>query len=201
LPAYEPALSQLQDLDLLYPCSCTRKDIQAAITAPQEGAIPDVYPGTCKSRPVADWRPGDALRLQLDRALALFKDDLPQFIETGPNHRGVHTISSAHAIKEIGDVVMQRKEDDIIAYFLASALDDTFQRISDVVRGEDLFNFTPIQVILLALLDHPIPTYHHHQLVRDENGKRLAKRDDARAISLYRREGATPKDVRSMIGL
>ncbi|MFN3210703.1 MAG: glutamate--tRNA ligase family protein, partial [Roseovarius sp.] len=75
------------------------------------------------------------------------------------------------------------------------------QGISDVVRGEDLFGFTPIQVILLALLRHPVPRYHHHRLIRDEDGKRLAKRDDARSIATYRENGRTPADIRMMIGL
>ena len=106
-----------------------------------------------------------------------------------------------HARAEIGDIVLSRKGDGIVAYFLASALDDITQSITDVVRGEDLFDFTPIQVLLLALLDLPVPRYHHHRLIRDETGKRLAKRDDARAISTYRAEGKTPQDIRDMIGL
>ena len=66
---------------------------------------------------------------------------------------------------------------------------------------EDLFDFTAIQVILLTLLNLSVPTYHHHRLIRDENGKRLAKRDDARAISTYRNDGRTPSDIRRMVGL
>ena len=88
-----------------------------------------------------------------------------------------------------------------MAYFLASAFDDADQDISHVIRGDDLFDFTPIQVILQHLLGLPTPIYHHHGLIRDENGKRLAKRDDARAIRTYREEGATPRDIRRMVGL
>ena len=72
---------------------------------------------------------------------------------------------------------------------------------AEVIRGEDLFDFTPIQVLLLALLGMEPPAYHHHRLIRDETGKRLAKRDDARAIRTYRDEGATPADIRRMVGL
>jgi glutamyl-Q tRNA(Asp) synthetase len=101
----------------------------------------------------------------------------------------------------IGDVVLSRKGEDIVAYFLASAFDDADQGISHVIRGEDLFDFTPVQVILQRLFGLPTPTYHHHRLIRDDQGKRLAKRDDARAIVKYRADGATPQDIRRMVGL
>lgn len=93
-------------------------------------------------------------------------------------------------MSRIGDIVLSRKGEDIVAYFLASAFDDADQRISHVIRGEDLFDFTPIQVILQRLLGLPTPVYHHHRLIRDDSGKRLAKRDDARAIRKYRDECA-----------
>jgi len=80
-------------------------------------------------------------------------------------------------------------------------LDDAAQGITDVVRGEDLFEATKIHVVLQRIMDLPTPTYHHHELIRDDNGKRLAKRDDARAIRKYREDGATPEDIRRMVGL
>jgi glutamyl-Q tRNA(Asp) synthetase len=101
----------------------------------------------------------------------------------------------------IGDIVLSRKGEDIVAYFLASAFDDADQGISHVIRGEDLFDFTPIQVILQHLFGLPTPVYHHHRLIRDEAGKRLAKRDDARAIRTWREDGATPQGIRRMVGL
>ncbi|MDA5094865.1 tRNA glutamyl-Q(34) synthetase GluQRS [Aliiroseovarius sp. KMU-50] len=199
--SYDPYLEQLAKLDLLYPCSCSRADIRAALAAPQEGQEHEVYPGTCKHRPMTTREPGDALRLHLDRALGLLKNQLPRFQETGEKFFGHHQIDPNRIQAEIGDVVISRKGEDIVAYFLASAIDDAAQSITDVVRGEDLFDFTPIQVTLLTLLNLPIPNYHHHRLVRDESGKRLAKRDDARAIAKYRAEGATPADIRKMVGL
>ncbi|MGJ8611095.1 MAG: glutamate--tRNA ligase family protein, partial [Octadecabacter sp.] len=87
------------------------------------------------------------------------------------------------------------------SYHLSVVLDDAEQGISHVVRGQDLFEATKIHVILQRLLGLSTPTYHHHALIRDENGKRLAKRDDARAISKYRADGASPDDIRSMVGL
>lgn len=201
LTSYDTYLAQLAARDLLYPCSCSRADIRAALTAPQEGHPHEVYPGTCKSRPMSNRKPGDALRLHLDRALALLTDDLPRFVETGEAHKGTHQIDTSQAHTQIGDVVLSRKGEDIVAYFLASAIDDARQDITHVIRGEDLFDFTAIQVILLTLLNLPVPTYHHHRLIRDDQGKRLAKRDDARAIATYRAEGKTPADIRAMVGL
>jgi glutamyl-Q tRNA(Asp) synthetase len=123
------------------------------------------------------------------------------FQDTGDAHSGPHRVDPGRAQREIGDVVLSRKGEDIVAYFLASALDDAAAGVTHVVRGEDLFEFTPIQVILQHLLGLATPIYHHHSLIRDDQGKRLAKRDDARAISTYRAEGATPHDIRRMVGL
>ena len=198
---YNARLDRLADRGLLYPCSCTRADIRTALSAPQEGVAFAVYPGTCRGRPMTDRRPGDALRLDMAQALATLSAADLTFEETGPAHVGTHRIDPTDALARIGDVVLSRKGEDIVAYFLASALDDADQGITDVVRGEDLFDFTPVQVILLRLFGLPVPVYHHHRLIRDEAGKRLAKRDDARAIAKYRAEGATPADIRAMVGL
>ena len=101
---------------------------------------------------------------------------------------------------EVGDVVLARK-DMGTSYHLAVVLDDAAQGITDVVRGEDLFEATQIHVFLQRLIGLTTPRYHHHGLIRDANGKRLAKRDDARAISKFRDEGASPEDIRRMVGL
>ena len=197
---YNAALAPLAAAGLLYPCGCTRFDIRAALAAPQEGVAHTVYPGTCRGRPLHSRQPEDALRLDLAAALRSL-DPMPGFAETGPAHRGQHRIDPTQAQTTIGDVVLSRKGEDIVAYFLASALDDAHQQITHVVRGEDLFDFTPVQVMLLHLLGLPVPTYHHHRLIRDEAGKRLAKRDDARALAKFRAEGASPQDIRRMVGL
>ena len=80
-------------------------------------------------------------------------------------------------------------------------VDDAAQGITLVTRGKDLFDSTYIHVLLQNLLHLPTPLYHHHRLIRDDAGKRLAKRDDARAIRHYRQDGATPQDIRRMVGL
>ena len=198
---YNSRLETLVPQGLLYPCSCTRSDIRSTLAAPQEGVVFNVYPGTCRHRSMASRKPGDALRLNLAAALDLAATDKLVFIETGPAHAGTHPIDREKALKQIGDVVLSRKGEDIVAYFLAAVLDDARQGVTHVIRGEDLFEFTPIQVILQHLFGLPTPIYHHHRLIRDDQGKRLAKRDDARALSKYRAEGATPADIRRMVGL
>jgi len=125
------------------------------------------------------------------------------FEETGHGPAGEHgAIETGREIflHGIGDIVLARK-DIASSYHLAVVLDDAAQGITEVVRGEDLFAATPIHVLLQRLLGLPTPQYHHHRLIRDETGKRLAKRDDARAIRAYREAGHSPADIRAMVGL
>lgn len=198
LGRYAAALEALAGRGLVYPCSCSRADIRAAGGAPQEGAVFEVYPGTCRGRRMASRRPGDALRLDLAAALAALGP--VGFDETGPGRAGRHAVGP-EAVAGIGDVVLWRRGEEGVAYFLASALDDAWQGVTLAVRGEDLFGVTPAQVVLLRLLDLPVPAYHHHRLIRDAAGRRLAKRDDARAIALYRAQGVGPAELRAMVGL
>jgi len=200
LPRYRTALTHLWDMGLLYPCTCTRSDIRAAVAAPQEGAAlhgPDgvIYPGTC--RPAAPPRgpmPADnALRLDMARAIKRLDSPLA-YLEKD------HTVTPQDMVDTVGDVVLSRR-DLGASYHLAVVLDDADQEITHVIRGEDLSGATPIHVLLQRLLGLASPAYHHHRLIRDETGKRLAKRDDARAIATYRAAGATPGDIRVMVGL
>jgi glutamyl-Q tRNA(Asp) synthetase len=200
LSAYRNALENLWQRGLLYPCTCSRRDIAEATQAPQEGTPllgPDgvIYPGTCRSKPAGEM-PQTALRLNLRAAMqgAPF-----HFEETGLN-AGLVKFTANEAVNTIGDIVLARR-DMGTSYHLSVVLDDAFQGVTHVTRGQDLFEATKIHVILQKLLGLPTPTYHHHRLIRDENGKRLAKRDDARAIAKYRAEGATPEDIRHMVGL
>ncbi|SDG20982.1 tRNA glutamyl-Q(34) synthetase GluQRS [Alloyangia pacifica] len=213
LPAYEAALDNLWARELIYPCHCTRRDIQAAAAAPQEGAEPAygpdglVYPGTCRDRLAPGYgatpRPhGAALRLDMARALEQIGFGM-WFEESGAGpdgETGRITLSPAQLLARVGDVVLSRR-DFPGSYHLSVVLDDAAQAITHVVRGRDLFEATAIHVILQRLLNIVTPVYHHHALIRDERGKRLAKRDDARAIATYREGGATPEDIRRMVGL
>jgi glutamyl-Q tRNA(Asp) synthetase len=199
LGAYRAALDRLAALGLTYPCTCTRRDIAAALSAPQEGAGPEgpVYPGTCRGR--SDAPPGAAIRLDMGRALDRL-GRMPAFTEAGPVHAGTHELDPAALIAETGDIVLARR-DIGTSYHLAVVVDDAAQGITHVVRGEDLFEATPIHRLLQALLGLTVPVWHHHRLIRDETGRRLAKRDDARALARFRAEGATPGDIRRMVGL
>jgi len=196
---YDAALAHLANQGLAYPCRCTRGDIAAALSAPQEGvALPGPYPGTCRARPMSDRAPGDAIRLNLDRALTSLTIR-PAFLESGPSHAGTHRLVPSRLRETHGDIVLSSR-DIGPAYHLTVVVDDARQQITEVTRGEDLFPATEIHVLLQALLALPTPAYHHHRLIRDEAGRRLAKRDDARALQRYRAEGASPQDIRRLIG-
>lgn len=205
--AYTAALYRLISMGLCYPCKCSRGDIRTALSAPQEGVAqsgPDgvIYPGTCRGRRVEDAMPGDAIRLDIARAVAWLGDvDGLWFLETGPVNAGQHALRAEHLIHRVGDVVLARRETADVAYHLAVVVDDAAQGITQVVRGNDLAAATCIHRLLQALLQLPTPSYYHHKLIRDDAGKRLAKRDDARALSKYRAEGATPAGIRALVGL
>ena len=183
LDTYFRAIDQLWWDRLLYRCDCTRANIQAALSAPQEGAYgPDgiIYPGTCRNtQEMRDHYPQTTPRdaaLRLD--LTTYPNGLAPFT-FNDTIKGETTFTLKQAQSEIGDFIVGRK-DSGTSYHLSVVLDDAAQGITDVVRGEDLFEATKIHVMLQRLLGLPTPTYHHHRLIRDDMGKRLAKRDDAR---------------------
>lgn len=201
--AYRAALEDLWARGLLYRCDCRRRDILAALDAPQEGAPPTgpdglIYPGTCRSGPRIGPFPEEAV-LRLDLARALAACSALGFTETA-HAPGWHELDPAQLGATVGDVVLARAGMGA-SYHLAVVLDDAAQGITHVVRGADLFEASAIHVLLQALFALPTPIYHHHRLIRDDAGKRLAKRDDARALRLYRDEGASPGDIRRMLGL
>ena len=201
--AYDEALELLASLNLLYPCACTRGDIRRATSAPQEGAPmlgPDgvVYPGTCRHRSWDSRTDSDAVRLNMRKAVETV-GTLPQYAETGVVD--AITLTADQLIQEVGDVVLARRDTHTAAYHLSVVVDDAAQGITHVIRGADLAPATPIHVLLQALLGLPTPIYHHHRLIRDDDGKRLAKRDDARAIANHRNDGTTPNEIRAMVGL
>lgn len=220
MPTYQTALDDLWQNDMIYPCICSRSDIDLALGAPQEHAAsgPDglVYPGTCRGRhcgglplSMTSRATDQHLRLQMDIAVSCCDHAVLSagpgswglwFTETGPRHTGTVFTTREFYCNEIGDVVLARR-DFGTSYHLSVVLDDAAQGVTHVFRGEDLFRATPIHVLLQRLLGLPTPIYHHHRLIRDDQGKRLAKRDDARALAKYRAEGATPGDIRAMIGL
>lgn len=200
LPRYRAALDILWDIGLLYPCTCTRGDIRAAATAPQEGAPPHgpdgvIYPGTCRPATPPGGPMPATCALRLDMARALARLDTPVVYREKDE-----TITPQDMADTVGDVVLARR-DMGASYHLAVVLDDADQAITHVIRGADLSEATQIHALLQRLLDLPTPAYHHHRLIRDDTGRRLAKRDDARAIATYRADGATPHDIRALVGL
>ena len=187
---------RLAERGLLYPCSCTRRDvINAGATVGVEGYV---YPGTCRGRHIADRKPGDALRLDLRKAMTNAQP--LTFTETGPLHPGTHAVDQAMLIEEHGDPVLVRKATGDPAYHLAVVHDDAAQSITHVVRGADLWFATPLHRVLQFLLGLHEPTYHHHALVLDTHGKRLSKTDAARAIRSYRDAGYSPEEVIGLAG-
>jgi glutamyl-Q tRNA(Asp) synthetase len=190
---YRAALARLDADGLLYPCFCTRREIQAEIAraggAPQ-GELGAAYPGICRQLGAAEREerrhsaPDYALRLDVAAALA----------RTGALYwcEGETRIAADPAA--LSDVVLARKEVPT-SYHLAVTVDDALQGVTLVTRGADLFTATHIHRLLQALLDLPTPRYRHHPLLTDANGRRLAKRDRALTIRAMREAGMTPAEI------
>lgn len=200
LDVYRTALDRLRQQGLLYPCFCTRKDIQDEIAraghAPHgpDGAL---YPGLCRSLPpedqarrIAEGRPY-ALRLDIARAAAL----------AGPLrwHDRAHGWQTARP-EIFGDIVLARK-DVPASYHLAVTVDDALQGVTLVTRGQDLFEASHLHRLLQALLGLDSPDYHHHPLLTDESGRRFAKRDKSLTLRALREAGKTPDEVKAMAGM
>lgn len=191
---YRAALAKLEALGVLYPCFCTRREIQDEITragnAPQ-GPDGPLYPGTCRNRS-ADERAeriakGEPYALRLDVAKAMAAVGALTWKD-----RARGSIIAEPAV--FGDVVLARKETPA-SYHLAVVVDDALQGITLVTRGEDLLPASHLHRLLQELLGLPVPEWQHHRLITDENGKRLAKRDDARSLRSLREAGWTPQQV------
>ncbi|MEM8791433.1 MAG: tRNA glutamyl-Q(34) synthetase GluQRS [Pseudomonadota bacterium] len=205
--AYEDALTKLSARGLTYPCTCSRRDISEAVRAPNEGEPvfgPDgiVYPGTCRDG-TADGDAPAAIRLNMAAAIDTTGGDpglrCLAVTETGETGHPA-MIDSDTLLNGTGDIVLRRR-DGAAAYHLAVVVDDDFQGATHVTRGTDLAPAVPVQRLLQHLLGLRAPVYHHHRLIRDEAGKRLAKRHDALSIRELRRQGVTPEQIRARLGL
>ena len=182
LDSYEAAAKQLQDAGLLYPCTCTRSEIAAL--QPRIGPEGLVYPGTCKGKRVDEGRQA-ALRLDVEEAMArvgeiVWEDEIAGIAVADP--------------RPFGDVVLVRKEDPA-SYHLAATLDDAADGVTLVTRGADLFTSTYIHRVLQELLQLPVPNWHHHQLLLDDTGEKLAKRRDSRSLADLRGAGADGRQL------
>lgn len=192
--AYADALEKLKPMGLAYPCFCTRKDIQAALSAPH-GSDTATYPGICRTLSTAETHEriaaGEAHAWRFDSTKAARIHGDLSFHDLRFGEIRVDTSVN-------GDAVLARK-DIGTAYHLAVVVDDDFQEITHVTRGEDLLGATHIHRQLQAVLGYREPLYLHHALVRDENGTRLAKRDAARSIRSLREKGFSPEEVLAML--
>ena len=198
MPDYEHALQSLIERNLVYRCFRTRAEIADAIASAPHGATEEAFRG--EALPTEDeslkLEAGEpyAWRLSLKKAraalgpayFALVFEDETGLVRAEPERHG--------------DVVLARK-DFGTSYHLASVWDDALQGISHVIRGEDLREAAHLHVLLQKLLDLPQPVYRHHRLIHGEDGKRLAKRNQAATLRALRESGKTPADVRTMLAL
>jgi glutamyl-tRNA synthetase len=198
---YDAALRRLDEMGLLYPCWCSRKEVLAATRAPHASDDAAVYPGTCRPaqpRPLGAFddlpsrngrRP--ALRIHLDAALEIVGPD-------GLAHDDLVAGPMAPDPAALGDFVV-RRVDGVAAYQVACAWDDDAMGCDQVLRGADLLPSTARQVLLLRLWGCALPRYAHPGLVVDADGERLAKRNNAISLAGLRDSGIPPQAVRRML--
>jgi glutamyl-Q tRNA(Asp) synthetase len=197
--AYEAALAALDTEGLVYPCFCTRKEIADEIAraseAPQ-GPDGPLYPGTCRHLSIAERR----ARIAAGAPYALRLDAAAAAARAGPlTFREKNEIVVVDPFV-FGDAVLARK-DMPAAYHLAVVMDDAFQGVTLVTRGEDLLPASHVQRLLQALLALPEPAYAHHRLILDTQGRKFSKRDQGLTLRALRQSGATPRDILARLGL
>ena len=193
LATYAAALAQLKDLDLVYPCYLSRTELSDILSAPHGHTKP--IPSTRNSLSYADQKTRQAAgqipawRLDMEKAI----QHVGQL--TWTRHDGTNYPANPG---QFGDVIIARK-DLQASYHLSVVLDDNQDNIDLVVRGKDLEDATHLHRLLQTILDLPAPRYYHHDLICDDTGKRLAKRDDARSLIHYRKQGVTLSDLKDML--
>lgn len=182
---YLEAWRQLRDRGFIYPCTCSRKDLAQAASAPNDPDDEPIYPGRCRSRrdALSFAQPsGVNWRLRVPNGEELSFTDL---------NLGKQRYISGH---DFGDFLVWRR-DDVPSYQLAVVVDDAAMRVTEVVRGADLLKSTARQLLLQRALGLPTPTYFHCELLRDSSGMRLAKRHGALSIRHLRQSGLSAKSV------
>ncbi|HUO92137.1 MAG TPA: tRNA glutamyl-Q(34) synthetase GluQRS [Rhizomicrobium sp.] len=203
--AYRAALGRLDSEGLLYPCFCTRSEIAAeisrAIEAPH-GPEGPLYPGTCRNLSAPERKDriasGALYALRLNAGLAAQRLPPLQFREDGAGPAGECGDIVVDPLL-FGDVVLARK-DTPASYHLAVVVDDAFQDVTLVTRGNDLFAATHVQRVLQTLLHLPAPAYAHHRLVLDTNGHKFSKRDQSVTLRSQRAAGKSPDDIFALLG-
>ncbi|HUC50672.1 MAG TPA: tRNA glutamyl-Q(34) synthetase GluQRS [Xanthobacteraceae bacterium] len=207
---YEAALAKLEAQGLIYPSFESRAEIAAMVEDldrhggwPRDPDGAPIYPGRARKFSAVERKrrreAGEpfALRLAMDAAVA--RAGVLTWTETGAGPHG-QTGTLTAAPQRWGDVILARK-DVPTSYHIAAVVDDALQAVTDVVRGQDLFWSTSIHRLLQVLLGLPEPTYHHHKLIVDEEGQKLAKSTQSTGLRELRAAGATARDIRRMVGL
>jgi glutamyl-Q tRNA(Asp) synthetase len=208
MPAYAAAAARLKAMGLLYPCFASRAEIAGA--AREAARDPDgapLYPGLWRQAAAADIAARQAtgapfaLRLDMARAMAAARQRLAGTALTFSelDEKGTERQRQAQP-ERWGDAILVRK-DVATSYHLAVVVDDAWQGITHVTRGADLLAATDLHRLLQVLLDLPSPLYHHHRLITDAQGRKLAKSAGDTSLRELRRQGLTPADVRRLVGL
>ena len=182
---YVEAWRRLRDGGFIYPCTCSRKELAEAASAPNDADDEPIYPGKCRGRCAArDFEQPRGLnwRFRVPDGERICFTDL---------HAGAQEFVAG---KDFGDFLVWRR-DDVPAYQLAVVADDAHMQITEVVRGADLLKSTARQILLFQALGFHLPEYYHCDLVRDQAGVRLAKRHDALSIRRLRELGYTPQQI------
>lgn len=177
--AYEAALATLASRGATYPCTCSRKEIEAVASAPHGDEGP-VYPGTCRNGPTHPER-APAIRFRMPEGVT--SED----------------VLVSEVARTEGDFVV-RRADGLFSYQLAVVVDDAAMGITEVVRGVDILPSTPRQIALFRALGHVPPAYLHVPLVLGPDGERLAKRNGAKAVSAYREAGVSRERILGIVG-
>lgn len=180
---YQNALKRLSAGGFLYPCHCSRKDIQQAAQAPHAGDDELIYPGTCRAKQ------------QKPDAKVSWRFRVPdgEVISFVDGHFGPQSFTAG---RDFGDFVVWRP-DDVPSYQLAVVVDDAAMRISEIVRGADLLVSTARQLLLYRALELTAPKFFHCALMLDEKGERLAKRHESLSLRSLRASGKSPEGIRA----
>ena len=201
LDIYAEAANRLRDMDLLYPCFCSRAEIAEKATGTDPDGAP-LYPGTCRHLTNAErierLERGDPVQFRLDTEAAVARTGVLTYTVIGPTILDRPQIRYARP-QRWGDVVLQRK-DTPTSYHLSVVVDDAAQGITHVTRGRDLEAATDIHVLLQMLLGLPTPLYHFHRLLLGDDGEKLAKSKGSQSLKDLRAQGWTPDDVRRAVG-
>lgn len=206
LPFYRAAFEQLRAGGFIYPCTCSRKDIRTAASAPHAGDDGVIYPGTCRPKSVR--YEGSGVRSKTGRCQLDTSHPAPGIRtnwrfrvpdgETISFRDGGFGAQQFMAGTDFGDFVVWR-QDGTPSYQLACTVDDAAMQITEVVRGADLLVSTARQLLLYRALGLRAPGYYHCELMTDEKGVRLAKRHDALSLRQLRERGETPERLRATL--